>query len=117
MVNIRQRTEGDRAIVTLGGDLTVHHAQEVKAALLDAVRSSVTVEVVLGKIDNLDSLLPQLICSAHRMAGDLDKRLTVTGADQERFSDMLRRAGFIRHTGCRDNDRTSCLWLHCPATE
>jgi hypothetical protein len=51
------------------------------------------------------------------MAGDLNKRLTVTGADQDQFSDMLRRAGFIRHTGCRDNDRTSCLWLHGPAAE
>jgi anti-anti-sigma factor len=117
MADIHQRTEENCAIINLGGDLTVHHAHEVKAVLLDAVQSSASVEVILGKIGGLDTSLPQLICSAHRMAADLNKRLTVKGADQERVADMLRSTGFTRHTGCRENARTSCLWLHGPVSE
>lgn len=117
MADIRRQQEGDRAIVTMRGDLTVQYAQELKAALLDAVRSSASVEVKLGKIGRLDSSFLQLMCSVHRMAADLHKRLTVTGAEQELFSDMLRRTGFTRNTGCRGNTRTSCLWLHGPVSE
>ena len=117
MADIQRRHEGDRETVTVAGELTVPHAQRLKAALLDALQGSARVEVVLGKITRLDSSFPQLLCSAHRTAADRQKRLTVTGAEQERFTDLLRRSGFTRHTGCRESTRETCLWLHGPVSE
>jgi anti-anti-sigma regulatory factor len=117
MADIKKKIEGDRATLVLGGELTVRHAQQLKAALLDAMQGFPHVEVVLGKIDDLDSSFPQLLCSAHRTAAEQQKQMTVTGADQERFADLLRRAGFTRQTGCRESTRATCLWLHGPVSE
>jgi hypothetical protein len=112
MTDIRRSRAGERAIVTLSGVLTVPHAKAVRTALLEAVQSASAVEVVVENIVDLDVSFPQLVCSAHRMAADLNKQLTITGIEQERFSDMLRRSGFTRHIGCHESTRKSCLWLH-----
>jgi hypothetical protein len=112
MADIRRSQAGERAIVTLSGVLTVPHAKAVRTALLEAVQGAAAVEVVVENIVDLDVSLPQMFCSAHRMAAGLNKQLTITGTEQERFSDMLRRSGFIRHIGCHENTRSSCLWLH-----
>jgi hypothetical protein len=37
--------------------------------------------------------------------------MTITGLEQERFSQLLGRFGFFRHIGCQENTRKSCLWL------
>jgi len=103
--------------VTVSGDLTVPHAKAVRTALLEAVQGAAAVEVVVESIADLDVSFPQLVCSAHRMAADLNKQLLITGIEQERFADMLRRSGFTRHIGCHENTRKSCLWLHGRPTE
>jgi anti-anti-sigma factor len=117
MDDIGLHKNGDRATVTLGGELTVRQARKLKAALLDAMQSCATIEVVLGSISKMDSSLLQVLCSAQRTAAGLQKRFAVYGSDQERFADLLRRTGFTRHTGGRGNARTACGWLHGPASE
>ena len=112
MADIRRSRAGERAIVTLSGDLTVPHAKAVRKALLEAVQGASSVEVVMENVVELDVSFPQLVCSTHRMAADLNKQLLITGIEQERFSDMLRRSGFTRHIGCHENTRKCCLWLH-----
>jgi hypothetical protein len=112
MTDIRRSQAGERAIVTVSGHLTVPHAKKVRTALLEAVQSASSVEVVVENVVELDVSFPQLVCSTHRMAADLNKQLLITGIEQERFSDMLRRSGFARHIGCHENTRKSCLWLH-----
>ena len=111
MADIRQSQAGDRAIVTVSGVLTVPHAKAVRQALLEAMQGAAAVEVVVENIADLDVSFPQVVCSAHRMAANLNKELTITGTEQAPFSDMLRRSGFIRQIGCRENTRSSCLWL------
>ncbi len=112
MADIRRSQAGEREIVTFSGVLTVPHAKAVRTALLEAVQGAAAVEMVVENIVDLDVSFPQLVCSAHRMATNLNKQLTITGIEQERFSDMLRRSGFIRHIGCHENTRSSCLWLY-----
>ena len=117
MFNIHVQKDKDRAIVTLVGELTVHNAKEMRAALLDATSNFSAIEIVLEAVERLDSSFPQLLCSAHRTAAAVNKTLTLAGADNDRFADMLRRSGFIRQTGCRDSSRTSCFWQHGQASK
>jgi ABC-type transporter Mla MlaB component len=112
MADIRHTTENGRDVLTISGALTVKHAKALKAALLEAVRNSPAVDVNVENISELDVTFAQLVCSAHRMAAGLNKQLTITGLEQERFSQMLTRFGFLRHTGCLENTRMSCLWQH-----
>jgi anti-anti-sigma regulatory factor len=112
MADIRHAKKKGREVLTVSGVLTVKHAKALQAALLKAVRSAPAVEVAVATIDDLDVTFAQLICSAHRMAADLNKQMTITGLEQERFSRMLGRFGFFRHIGCHESTRKSCLWLH-----
>jgi len=117
MADIKLQKNKGRVIVTLGGELTVRCARELKTALLDAVQTAAAIEVVLGKIVRMDSSFPQLLCSAHRAAEALHKPMTVSGTEQEPFADILRRSGFIRQTGSRDSTRATYLWLHGPVSK
>jgi anti-anti-sigma regulatory factor len=112
MADIRHTKKNGREVLTVSGALTVKHAKALKAAFLEAVRNAPSVEVEVEKIDDIDVTFVQLVCSAHRMAADLDKQMTITGLEQERFSEMLGRFGFFRHIGCHESTRKSCLWQH-----
>lgn len=111
MADIRHANKNGREVLTVSGVLTVKHAEALKAALLEAVRNAPVVEVIVENIDDLDVTFAQLVCSAHRTAADLNKQMTITGLEQERFSRMLGRFGFFRHIGCHESTRKSCLWL------
>ena len=112
MADIRHVQKNGRDVLIVGGILTVKHANALREAFLEAVRKAPAVEVEVENIGELDVTFAQLICSAHRMAANLNKQMTITGIEQERFSQMLRRFGFFRHIGCHENTRRSCLWLH-----
>jgi ABC-type transporter Mla MlaB component len=117
MADIRKSQEGDRAVLAISGELTVRHAKNLKAQLLDALTGSEAVEVNLGQVSAIDVTFPQLLCSAHRTAVVLKKNMTVTGVDGERFGAMLRSAGISRHIGCQESSRKTCLWLQGKAGE
>jgi len=112
MADIRHEKKNDREVLTVSGALTVKHAKALRAAFLEALRNAPAVEVNVEMINDLDVTFAQLVCSAHRMAAGLNKQMTITGIEQERFSRMLGRSGFFRHIGCHESTRKSCLWLH-----
>jgi len=111
MADIRHAKKNGREVLSVSGALTVKHAKSLQAALLEAVRKATALEVKVENINDLDVSFFQLICSAHRMAANLNKPMTITGLEQERLSQMLDRFGFFRHIGCHENTRKSCLWL------
>ena len=112
MAEIRHTHRNGLEVLTVSGALTVKHAKALRAALLEAVRKAPAIDVDVENIGDLDVTFAQLICSAHRMAADLNKQMTITGLEQERFSQLLGRFGFFRHIGCHENTRKTCLWLH-----
>ena len=112
MADIRNANKNGREVLIISGALTVKHVKALKAALLEAIRNAPAVEVNVETIGDLDVSFVQLVCSAHRMAADLNKKMTITGLEQERFSGMLRRFGFFPPVGCHENTGKSCLWPH-----
>jgi len=110
MADIRREKTADREIIVLGGELTITHIGSVKKELQDAIRTASTVLVRLENVQEVDVAFLQLLCSAHRTAADADKSLAI-GGEMERFRALLKRAGFQRHIGCRENSRYPCLWL------
>jgi len=112
MAEIHHATKNDREVLTVSGALTVKHAKALREAFIEAVRNAPAVEVNVENIGDLDISFVQLVCSAHRTAADLNKQLTISGVEQERFRQTLSRFGFFRHIGCHESTRKSCLWLH-----
>jgi len=116
MADIHSSNKNGREVLTVSGALTVKHAKALKAALLKAVQNAPAVEVDVDTVVDIDVTFAQLVCSAHRMAADLNKQMTITGIEQERLSLMLGRFGFFRHIGCNDSTMKSCLWAYCQKT-
>jgi anti-anti-sigma regulatory factor len=112
MADIRNINKNGREVLIVGGALTVKHAKALRAALLEAVRNAPAIEVDVENVDDVDISFAQLLCSAHRMAADMNKQMTITGLEQERFIQLLGRLGLLRHIGCNDSTRKSCLWLY-----
>lgn len=113
MADIQRIRSGNKELVSISGDLTVPHANTLKTVLLEALKNAEAIVLAMDQVTGLDVSFPQLVCSAHRTAASLGKELTITGLDQERLAQLLLQAGFMRHTGCAENTRKTCLWLRC----
>jgi ABC-type transporter Mla MlaB component len=106
----QKRKEGAKTVVA-SGPMTVATANKMKAVLVEALGSADAVTVSLENIAGVDVAFLQLLCSAHRTAAEGGKTLTVTGTDREPVASLLRQAGFLRHIGCHESTRRSCLWI------
>lgn len=107
------RREKARKPITIAikGDATVGAATRLKATLQQALQSASAVTVSLENITGVDVTFLQLLCSAHRTAAEAGATLTIKGTDREPVTSLLRQAGFLRHIGCHESTRRSCLWL------
>jgi ABC-type transporter Mla MlaB component len=112
MANIRRERQGARERLIISGELTVHHAASVAAALRDVMQTAGAVDVVLEHVTAADVTFPQALCAAHRTAATLNKEITVEGEKEGTLAGFLQAAGFMRHTGCQENTRKTCLWLY-----
>ena len=112
MADIRHANKNGLKVLTVSGALTMKHARVLKDAFLEALHNAPAIEVNVENIGDLDVTFAQLVCSAHRTAADLHKQMTITGLEEEQFSQMLGRFGFFRHIGCHESTRKTCLWLH-----
>ncbi len=111
MADIKIKKISGRSTITVSGDVTVSGAKELKEALLNAVRTATSVKVMLRNISCADVTVLQLLCAAHRTAVLMDRTLAIEGADREPMATLLRHAGFLRHIGCHDSTRRTCLWV------
>ncbi len=110
MADIRREKQDGSERLAISGDLTVAHAAAIAHAINEAVQTAPKVEIVVEQVTAVDITFPQTLCSAHRTAAGLDKELTVHGQSEEPLGVLLRTAGFLRHIGCQDKTRKTCLW-------
>ncbi len=109
-MSIRIDQSGRKCVITCDGDLTGHQLPDVRTALIKALIDSDEVALDLQNITNADLVCLQLLCSAHRSAGRLDKRFTFARPRLDMLNRVAASAGYLRQVGCRlDKDRT-CLW-------
>ena len=109
-MGIRIEQSGGKGVITCDGELTAHELHDVRIALIKALIDFEEVALDLENVKNTDLACLQLLCSAHRSAGRLDKHLTFTGPRPDIVNRVAESAGYLRRSGCRlDKDHT-CLW-------
>lgn len=106
----KKKTANDVEVLTLGGDLTIAQATGLKQLLHGAVDHYQQVEIRFEDVTAVDLSCLQLLCSAHRTASALDKRLTLEGARPAVFRQAMQKAGLMRQKGCVLSPNTTCLW-------
>ena len=107
---ITLNASGEKATLTLSGDVTVEHADEMRSALIKALIDNGTVTLAFGSLTRVDLSCLQLLCSAHRSAVRLNKRLAFSGSWPELFKQCVEDAGYARYSGCHRDMDHSCLW-------
>jgi ABC-type transporter Mla MlaB component len=105
------KQSGDTRIVLLEGELTLQQASEIRTAFIKALVESDNVLVRFGNVRELDLSCLQLLCSAHRSAARLKKRVRFEGDIPRKLSDAADTAGYSHLKGCELDTENSCLWI------
>ena len=107
----QDQQSGKQGNVTLEGEITVNHAEELRMLLIKALIDADRVHVDFGPVSDADVSCLQLLCSAHRSAGRMKKSLSLADDWPGPFSKTVRDAGYARLTGCHLDADHSCLWV------
>ncbi len=110
-LTFQDQSTGKQAEVTLDGDLTVNRAEEIRMLFIKALIDADRVVVNFGSVADADLSCLQLLCSAHRSASRMNRRLMLSGDWPEAFKKAVDAAGYLRHTGCHLDVDKSCLWV------
>ncbi len=103
---------GDAVRLTLEGAATIDSAAELKKALLNGLDRSAELVVDCSGASVLDLSALQLLCSAHRTAVALNKKVTLAGVRAEVVNRAIEEAGFARNQACLlSPDKGDCLWI------
>jgi anti-anti-sigma regulatory factor len=105
------KQSGDTRIILLEGDLTLPHAPEIRTAFMKALVEADDVLIRFGNVRELDLSCLQLLCSAHRSAARLKKRVRFEGDVPRKLSDAADTAGYSHLKGCKLDTENSCLWI------
>lgn len=104
--------DGERGeiIVHLAGRMTIHHAGEVRDALLAACNESTGLTCNLEQVSELDLAGLQLLCATHKSCCSAGKEMAIAGLEREELQEAIKSAGFVRHIGCMKDEKTRCFW-------
>lgn len=103
--------EPSAVVVSISGSMTVHHAGELKTALLSVLSSDEQICLDLQNVTEVDLTGLQLICATHRSSVQLNKRFCVNSGDNDIVKTASIEAGFQRHVGCAQDKDKTCLWV------
>lgn len=110
-MDFKVKKGGNAGVLRLDGELTVRHAEEVKAVLMESLDQVDLVELKFTDVTEIDLSCLQLLCSACMTSYGSNKRLRPTGKYPGVVKEVVETAGFARHKGCTFDRDKNCLWL------
>jgi ABC-type transporter Mla MlaB component len=110
---MKRRTGGasQKTVLTVGGDLSVQRASELKNVLRSSLENGEHLVLEFAECSGTDLSFVQLLCSAHRTAVGLGKSLELGASASTQFLRMVDEAGYLRDKCCAFSGDKSCLWL------
>ncbi len=102
---------GTQGTLTLDGDLTLAQAEELRMLLIKSIINVDELTLEFGDVRDVDLSCLQLLCSVHRSAVRMNKRVAFSGSRPEAFDKVMRDAGYVRSMGCHLDCFGSCLWV------
>lgn len=101
---------GRKGVLRLKGMLTIRQAEDLKKALLRALKKVKELEIDMKKVDEIDIACLQLLCSAHKTAAKSKKKLVLGNNVPDEIIQDIMCSGYFRPVGCINKDRDKCLW-------
>ena len=98
-------------VLTLDGELTQEHTEELRSALIKALINANRVVLNCVAATRADLAGLQLLCSAHKTALRLNKRILFDANGHSAVKSAAGKAGYFRCQGCALDTQMSCLWM------
>ncbi|HXV20444.1 MAG TPA: STAS domain-containing protein [Desulfuromonadales bacterium] len=95
----------------LSGELTIRRATEIREMLLTLVGQNASMVIRVDEAAEVDPAFLQLLCSAHRTAASVGKRLSLDTGSSSTLLRQLEDAGLFRHIGCQFDCNNNCIWV------
>ncbi|UCG78284.1 MAG: STAS domain-containing protein [Nitrospirota bacterium] len=99
---------GKKGVLRPKGELTLLRADEMKKALMRALKKVKQLEIDLAGADDLDAACLQLICSAHRSAINAKRKITLKDTVPASVKDRLVFYGYV-DAKCDIKGQNDCL--------
>jgi anti-anti-sigma regulatory factor len=93
------------------GAMTIHHADEIRTGLLEALNEADEVLLEMGEVSEIDLVGLQLFCSAHKTSIVMMKQFRFEGRCTGPVNEAIHTSGFNRHVGCAQDIDQTCIWL------
>lgn len=106
-MNVKIEQQGDVGVLSLDGEVTIMHANELKVALLNSFNKTNHITLNFEKTTAVDLTCLQLLCSAHKTSRQMQKQLTITGCS-EPFKRAVADAGYTYVNGCVLECQNNC---------
>ena len=90
------------------GAVTILHSEKIKSALIEAVRTTDSLDLCISDATDIDIAGLQLICSAHRTLKNLNGKFIVSPGIPEELKETIRAAGYHRNKGCFVSSDNTC---------
>ena len=101
---------GNKAVITLEGELTLPFAEELKGIFIKAFQDADEISIAFKNVQEVDLSCLQLFCAAHRSAVRLKKHLVFSEGQPMVMKKAVKAAGFAHLKGCKQGSEKSCLW-------
>lgn len=113
MIDFKVEQSNGVEVLVVEGDLTIRHANELKAILMKSLNGLDLLALNFEKATEVDLSCLQLLCSAHRTAVRSGRRLILTRDRSEALKRAIEDAGYSRQRGCVLDRDSSCFWKAC----
>jgi len=110
-MNMQYEKNGSIAFLSIGGEMTIEHAGDLRDSLLTALSDADQMVLDVRDVSSCDLSVLQVFCAAHRSAVSLGKQIAIAQSDDKAFRRAVAAAGYWRHVGCPVDADHSCLWV------
>jgi len=107
MLKTRIEQTGDLGLLILEGEMTIDHAEELKSAFMETLKSCGSLDLNMEGVSKVDIFGLQVLCAAHRSAMKIDKKLTLIG-QPDALRNTIDMAGYGRTAACSADK--ACPW-------
>ena len=95
--------------IRITGEVTILTVDALQKKLLSAFEISKNVIIDISGVTELDLAGMQLLCSAHRSSYSHGMEFHVVGHNRL-ILEMAAASGHLRHKGCEQDSKNTCLW-------
>jgi len=108
MSNIKTNKRGDVETLSMEGELTIQHADELRTSLINSLNKANHVRLDLEKVTEADISCLQLLYSAHLESTKTNKSITIDNCS-EPFKQAVIDSGFSYVRGCVLECQDNCF--------